>query len=83
MKQQLKEKDPYSAGTYPSLLSRGLELPLSGGNPPGKQTLNTAPHNLTVPQSFHLGALAFCTTDTPSLQAEPPAKDTAVLRKQR
>lgn len=32
----LEEKDPYSAGTYPSLLSRVPELPLSDGNPPGK-----------------------------------------------
>lgn len=54
MKQQLKEKDPYSAGTYPSLLCRGLELSLSDGNPPGTQTLNTGPPRILQTPSLSI-----------------------------
>lgn len=56
MKQQLKEQNPYLAGTYPSLLSRGLELPLSDENPPGKQTLSTGPPKSIV---FTSGCICF------------------------
>lgn len=54
----LEEKDPYSAGTYPSLLSRVPELPLSDGNPPGKTDIRTGPPDPNQ-QSLSLGACAF------------------------